>query len=343
MLAGVAALSACSDAPSAASRPAAATPASVRLAEAVTREFAEPIEGLGTVRALESVVVTSRVSGRVRQIFFAEGAQVRDGQALVRLEDDEERAELAGAEAGAEQANSRHRRMQELSQKGLVSKDQLEEQSQMVTNARARLDLAQARLSQRTVDAPFAGMLGFRQVSPGTLVQPGTPIVTLDAVETVRVEFSVAETRLGGLGVGAQVEAQAAGFPGRIFSGRVHTIGSRVDEVTRAIPVQARISNADGALKPGMLLTIILRTKPRTALFVPEAAVAPENSDQFVWRAAADGTAEKVRVELGSREPGWVEIRSGLVAGDTVVVEGHANLSPGRTLREQPPAGAPPG
>lgn len=314
-----------------AARPVEATP--VVLGQAEQRQFIPDIEGLGTARALESVLVTARVSGRVEAIHFKEGARTAANQPLVRLEDDEERADLKAAEAEAEQAASRHRRLTELSGKGLVPRDQLEEQSQVLKSAQARLELARVRLAQRTVRAPFAGVLGFRQQSLGSLVQAGSPIVTLDAVETLRVEFSVAEALLGDLAPGAIVEVRAAAWPDRQFKGKISALGTRVDEVTRAAPVQALLDNRDAALKPGMLLTVRAQGRPRSALFVPESAIAPENARQFVWRVGAGDKVEKVEVALGARLTGSVEVRTGLAAGDRVVVEGHAQLRPGRVVR----------
>lgn len=323
------------DSPAAAAAPgqsADATP--VVLGQVESREFVPQIEGLGTALALESVLVTARVSGRVVQIHFKEGARATAGQALVRLEDDEERAELKAADAEAEQAQARFQRLTELSGKGLVPRDQLEEQGRVLKSAQARHELARVRLEQRTVRAPFAGVLGFRQVSLGALVQPGSPVVTLDAVEQLRVEFSVTEALLGDLAPGATVEVRAAAWPERLFKGKISTVDTRVDAITRAAKVQALLDNRDNALKPGMLLTVRAQGRPRRALFVPEAAVAPENARQFVWRIGDGDKAEKVEVALGARLTGAVEVASGLAAGDRVVVEGHANLRPGRAVRE---------
>lgn len=324
-----------------AAAPAQATP--VVLGKVEQREFVPQIEGLGTARALESVLVTARVSGRVEEIYFKEGARARAGQPLVRLEDDEERAELKAAQAEAEQAQARHDRLTELSAKGLVPRDQLEEQSRVLKSAQARLELAKVRLAQRTVRAPFAGVLGFRQPSLGSLVQPGTPIVTLDQVEQLRVEFSVPEALIGDLAPGAIVEVRAAAWPERTFTGKISAIDTRVDEVTRAAKVQARLDNRDNALKPGMLLTVHAEGRPRRALFVPEAAVAPENEQQFVWRVAPGDTVEKVEVALGARLTGSVEVVAGLAAGERVVLEGHTQLRPGRPVRAVPAPGATPG
>ncbi|MCI0749878.1 MAG: efflux RND transporter periplasmic adaptor subunit [Nevskiales bacterium] len=317
--------------------------APVVLADVVQREFAPSIEGLGTARALESVLVTASASGRIEEIYFKEGARVGAHQALVHLEDDEERAEFAAAQAEAELAEDRYRRLRELTAKGLMPKDQLAQQEQVQKSAQARLQLARVRLEQRTVRAPFAGILGFRQLSQGALVQPGSPIVSLDAVDTLRVEFSVAETQLGELATGASVDVRAAAWPDRVFNGTIRAIGSRVDEVTRAVPVQALLDNRNGTLKPGMLLMVTAASRPRAALFVPESAVTPDQSRQFVWRVDPDGTAQKVDVTLGARLPGWVEVVDGLAAGERVVVEGQARLQPGVLVREVSHASATPG
>ncbi|MGH8481163.1 MAG: efflux RND transporter periplasmic adaptor subunit, partial [Nevskiaceae bacterium] len=326
-LAGALLLAGCGeDSPASAGVPAPADATPVVLGQVEQREFVPQIEGLGTARALESVLVTARVSGRVEQIYFKEGARTAANQPLVLLEDDEERADLKAAQAEAEQAASRHQRLTELSEKGLVPRDSLEEQSQVLKSAQARLELARVRLEQRTVRAPFAGVLGFRQQSLGSLVQPGSPIVTLDQVEQLRVEFSVSEALLGDLAPGAIVNVRAAAWPDREFKAKISAIGTRVDEVTRAAPVQALLDNRDNALKPGMLLTVRAQGRPRRALFVPEAAVAPENTRQFVWRVATGDTVEKVEVALGARLTGSVEVASGLAAGDRDVLEGHAQL-----------------
>lgn len=312
--------------------PAEAAP--VVTAQVATRDYAIPIEVLGTARARESVLVTSRVSGRVSQIFFKEGATVQRGEQLVRLEDDAERAELRSATASADQAHARHQRLVELSDKGLVPRDELERQRQLLDEALARLELARVMLDQRTIRAPFSGSLGFREVSPGTLVQPGAAIVALDAIDTMRVVFSIAETLLAQIDVGGSIQAHTAAWRGQTFDGRIETIGTRVDEVTRAVPVQAQIDNSRRLLKPGMMVTLTIRPNARAMRYVPEAALAPENAKQFVWRVQPDASVEKVAVEVGVRAAGWVEIVSGVEVGDRVVYEGVANLRPGRTVRE---------
>jgi len=309
-------------------------PAPVMTALVQTLEYAAPIEAIGTALALESVLVTSRVQGRVSEVYLREGTHVRKGDPLVLLESDEERARLRSATAGAEQAIGRFERLKELSSSNLISRDELEAQRRILDTLQAELDLAKVMLEQRTIRAPFSGTVGFRRVSPGTLVLPGAAIVTLDSIDTIRVAFSIAETLLADVAVGTKLSVRAAAYRGRDFVGRVETIGTRVDETTRALPVQALVGNPKRLLKPGMLLTLNMSGTPRTLRYIPEAAVAPENAQQFSWRITPDGSAEKVVVELGVRAQGWVEIIAGLDEGDRVVIEGIANLRPGRQVRE---------
>lgn len=308
-------------------------PAPVVLATAELRDWQQPIEGIANLRAQESVLLTAPVSGRITAVLFREGARIATGAPVVRLEDAEEQAEFNAATVNAELQQTRLARMQPLREKGLLSQDEIDTQAQSLKEAQARLELARVRLDHRTVRAPFAGVLGFRTVSLGTLVQPGDAIVSLDAIDTLRAEFQVTETQIAGITAGITVLGHAAAYPERVFRGTVTMIGSRVDEATRTVPIQARIDNRDLALKPGMLLTVLAQARERRALFVPEAALVPEGTQQYVWRVgAANLVATRVTVTLGVRQPGFVEITTGIKAGDRVVQEGQNNLHEGQAV-----------
>ncbi len=310
-----------------------ARPAPVVLATAELRGWQQSIEGIANLRAQESVLLTAPVSGRIAAVLFREGAPVAAGAPLVRLEDDEEKAEFDAAQVNTELQQTRLTRMQTLRGQGLLSQDEIDTQTQALREAQARLALARARLDHRTVRAPFAGVLGFRTISPGALVQPGDAIVSLDAIDTLRAEFQVTETQIAGITAGMTVAARSAAYPDRVFKGTVTMIGSRVDEATRTVPVQARINNRDLALKPGMLLTVRAQAREHRALFVPEAAVVPEGTRQYLWRITpTNNTVERITVGLGARQPGFVEITAGLNAGDRVVQEGQNNLHDGQVV-----------
>ena len=284
------------------------------------------------------MLVTSRVSGRVSVIYMKEGARVAAGDPLVLLEDDTEKASLRSAAAAAAEARAHLTRLQSLSENGLVSRYELDRQSRAQETAEANLELARVLLDQRTIRAPFSGIVGFRAISPGTLVQPGTGIVTLDARDDIRVLFSVAETLVSSISVGEPVEASAAAHRGRRYAGRIETLGTRLDEVTRALPVQAP-PECRRQPHPWHAPHAAHLGEARTVTFVPEAALAPENAKQFLWRVS-DGMAQRIPVEVGVRGDGWVEITSGAAAGDRVVLEGAGNLRQGSAVREVPSPGA---
>lgn len=317
-------------------------PTPVVVAEVNAREFSETITAVGTASAAESAVITSRVQGLVERIAFDEGQRVAADALLIQLDAAEERASVAAAEAAFEQAQSRLGRLQTLADRRLASQDALGEQTERVKTARAELELARARLEQRRIRAPFAGVLGLRAVSAGALITPGTPIVTLDTIADIRSAFSIPETMLQYMVIGNAVSATAAAWPGETFEGEISAIDSRVATDTRSARIEARFDNADGRLKPGMLMTLRAQASPRDTLFIPEAALTPRDGEQYVWRIATDGeSAQQQRVRIGVRVDGSVEILEGLAAGERVVVEGTANLREDRPIRitDRAPAG----
>lgn len=315
---------------------------------AVTTTVVEPkpwtdaIEALGTAKANESVTISAKVTETVERVDFEDGDFVEAGEVLVDLSG---RAELAGLEearAAYKEAQQQLDRQQELVAQGTVARSQLDTQVALRDAARSRMDAIRARLSDRVITAPFAGVLGFRQVSPGGLVTPGTPIATLDDVSTIKLDFSIPETFLAAVKEGQSVTATSAAFPEREFSGTVRSIDSRVDPVTRAVTVRAEIPNGERLLRPGMLMAVKLYRPDRPALVIPELALTQVGSNAHVFRVKPDATVEQVAVRTGARRRGEVEIVDGLAAGDRIVVEGTVKLRPGaKVALAEEPAGAP--
>ena len=189
-----------------------------------------------------------------------------------------------------------------------------------------------ARLRDRLIQAPFSGLLGFRQVSPGTLLSPSTPITSIDDISIIKLDFTVPETFIGSMTPGAKIVAKSVSFPEREFEGTVRTVGSRVDPVTRAVTVRAHIDNKDKSLRPGMLLTVEVVTAERTALVVPEGSVFQVQNRAYVYRVDGD-TVHQQQIEVGGRRFGVVEVVSGLAEGDLIVVEGIIKLREGARVR----------
>lgn len=298
----------------------------------------DSIEALGTAQANEAVTITAKVTETVVRVNFEDGDLVEAGQVLVDLSGKAELAGLEEARAALREAEQQYRRGQELAQRQLIAGSQLDAQRATLDAARARLDAVRARLSDRVITAPFAGMLGFRRVSPGSLVTPGTVIASLDDISVIKLEFAVPETYFAVLQPGQALQARSAAFPGEDFRGIVRSIGSRVDPVTRAVSVRAEIPNPEHRLRPGMLMTVRLFQPQRQALVLPEIAVVQVGQQSFVYRVGEGDQVERVDVRLGQRRSGEVEVLSGLKAGDRVVVDGTGKLRPGARITEAAPA-----
>lgn len=289
----------------------------------------DSVQALGTVRARESVTVTARVSETVQQVHFQSGDVVASGAPLVTLSGQAQQAALVEAQAAANEADRLYRRQSELAAQQLIARSALDTQRAARDAANARVAQIRAQLGDRAIRAPFAGVLGIRRVSPGSLVTPGTPIATLDDTARVYVDFPVPETMLAYLAPGLRVSGHSEAYPQRRFDGIVSTLDARIDEATRAVTVRADFDNADRALRPGMLLEIELQRPQRQALLVPEIAIVQVGTDSFVYRVAPDGSVERSDVEVGARRDGLAEITRGVKAGDRIVVDGTVKLRPG--------------
>lgn len=297
-------------------------------------EWRDSIEALGTARANESVTITAKVSEIVRKVAFESGDVVDAGDVLVDLSSGAQLAELEEARANYQDAQRQLERQQELADRKLVAVSQVDTQRAARDAARARMDVVRAQLSDRVITAPFDGVLGLRQVSPGSLVTPGTSIATLDDVSVIKLDFTMPERYLAVLQPGLDVVARSAAYPDREFEGSVASVDSRVDPVTRAVTVRAQIPNPHRLLRPGMLLTVELLLNARSALVAPEIAVLQVGTDSFVYRVKPDRTVERVPVELGSRRAGEVVVTRGLEAGDRIVTEGTVKLRDGMQVVE---------
>lgn len=303
-------------------------PVAVVTTEAVERMLVDEVEALGTTRAREAVEIAPRIASVITAIRFREGQSVEAGAVLVELDNAEERASLAEAEANVIDSRAQFRRAKELLASRTVSESQVQQLEATMNADEARLRAAQARFEQTLVRAPFAGRVGLRQVSPGSLVSPGTVITTLDDLSSVRLDFTVPESFLGVLQSGLKIRAQSVAFEGRAFEGTVATIDTRVDPVTRAVTIRADLPNDDGLLKPGMFLTVRLAGQSRARVVVPEAALVPEGDRQMVY-TVRDGRSWRTEVVVGRRLRGEVEILDGLKGGDSVVIEGTQKVANG--------------
>jgi membrane fusion protein (multidrug efflux system) len=298
--------------------------------------FTDAIQAIGTAQARESIVLTPKVADTIRRLRFDSGDRVQSGQVLVEMGNVEQLADLEEARAQNQVAQEELRRYQELFDRGFASQARLDSVRAAADAAQARVNAGASRIADRTITAPFAGLVGLRTASPGQFVRPGDQIGTLDDVSEIKLDFDVPETRLASLAVGVEIEARAAAFPERVFAGRIANVDSRVDPTTRTVRVRAMLPNDDEAIRPGMLMSVSVRSNPRDALAVPEIAVLDEAEGAFVYRIAARGeeqVAERARVRLGQRSGGMAEVLEGLRVGDRVITEGIQSVRPGQPVQ----------
>jgi membrane fusion protein (multidrug efflux system) len=319
----------------AASKGAAGTPPPGMPVKAVAAKLAPAVDeatAIGTLRADESITVRPEVAGRIAEIRFNEGTSVARGALLVRLDQSELAAVVASSAAQLKWDMQRLERSDDLFHKGFISQQALDDQKTSLARAKAKHAEDQARLAKTEMRAPFAGVMGLRQVSEGAYVAAGTDIARLEKIDQLKLDFRVPEVYLAKLKTGQQVKVQVDAYPEDSFSGTIYAIEPAVEEATRTVLIRGRVANAELKLRPGMFGRVQLQLATRErAVWVPEQAIVPKGRDAFVFRVA-NGKADLVKVQTGVRRVGEVEIRSGVSAGDLVVTEGTQRIGPGSAV-----------
>jgi membrane fusion protein (multidrug efflux system) len=294
-------------------------------------------EGLalvGQLEADESVMLRPETDGVVASVGFREGQEVAQGTVLFRLRDAEQRARLREAEAQVVVTEQAWSRAAALATERILSAAELDQARASRDAAQARLDLARVELERMTIRAPFSGVLGRRLVSPGDRVTESTDLVQIDAVASLKLAFPIPEPIVQLVRQGMPFTISVAPFPGERFPGTVYFVAPALDPTNRQLLLKGRVPNADRRLRPGLFANVRLETARREDVVVaPESAVVYDAQGTFVWRIAADGTAERAPVTLGLRREGLVEVESGLSEGDRVVSAGTNKVVPGRPVR----------
>lgn len=298
-------------------------------------EISDRVEALGTARANESVNITANITEKVREIHFEDGQQVKAGDILVVLEQSEEEANLEQAKAVLGQRQLALKRLLTLEKRQLASTDELDRTRLEVQQAKANIAAIQSRINDRVIRAPFAGVVGLRNISVGALVETGNLIATLDDTRLIKLDFSVPAIFLPDLKTGLKIEARATALGNKPYLGEVKSVDSRVDPITRSVQVRAMLPNPDGKIVPGILMQVDLLRNTRQALVIPEAALLPLADKQFVMvRLQKDGkdTVEKRQIDIGARLPGTVEVVAGLTVDEQVVTHGNSKVKPGGVI-----------
>ena len=280
----------------------------VRAVAAKVGPAVDEASAIGNLRADESITIRPEIAGRIVEMPFREGENVRKGARLVALDSAELRAIVASSDAQAKLDQQRFERSEDLFKKGFISQQALDESRSNLVRSRAKLAEDAAKLARTEIHAPFPGVVGLRQVSEGAFVTAGTDIARLEKIDQLKLDFRLPENFIGRLKNNQSVRIQVDAYAGDTFSGAVYAIEPGVDEQTRTVLVRARVANTELKLRPGMFARVYVQLGLREkALWIPEAAIVPRGQDSFVYRVA-DGKAALVKVSTGVRKVGEVEI-----------------------------------
>lgn len=306
-----------------------------------TSVFVDDVAAVGSLKSNESVVLRPEIAGRIAAIHLREGMPAAKGAVLVALDASTQTAELRQAEANLALSQANHRRTEELYEKKFVSARARDEAAANLKVLEAAVALAQARLQKTQIRAPFAGIVGIRNVSIGDYVKEGQELVNIEDIGALKADFRLPESYLSRLRKGQSVEVSTDAMPGQMFKGTLDAIDPLLDASGRAISLRARLENPDLKLRPGMFVRVRLAFGgERQGLAVPEEALVPAGDDNFVFRVV-EGKAQRVMVKVGQRRGATVEITEGLKAGDEVVSAGQLKLRDGVPVRAGQGAAAP--
>lgn len=323
-------------------------PVTVTAAEVDEGQWAPVTEAVGSLSAVNGAELTTELGGIVRAIHFDNGQSVEAGQRLVSLDVEADEAELERLQAAARLAGLEKSRFERLIRQNSVSEAELQRAESETAQAEAAVRSQQARIRQKILRAPFDGRVGIRQVNVGEFISPGTPMVALEQLQPIYLDFRLAERRIARVDVGDEVNAIVDAFPDREFSGRITAIEPRVSESTRTFHVQATLENAMGLLRPGMFARVRLQADgAETVRVIPQTAVQFNPYGNAVFVIEEDGDELRVTrrlIRTGATRGDLVAVTEGLEVGERVATSGLLKLRNDAVVRIndderlQPPA-----
>jgi membrane fusion protein, multidrug efflux system len=297
---------------------------------------------IGTMEAVKGVTVSADLPGTVARIAFESGQAVHQGDVIVELDTRQERAQLAALEAQRDLAEVNYDRMQQLVKEGVISKMEYDQATAQQRQTEANVAEVRATIERKTIRAPFSGVLGIRKANLGQYLAAGNPVVPLQALNPIYVDFGVPQQAAGQVRVGGNLHVTTEDLAGQVFNGRVTALDSVVDETTRNLQVQATLSNQEGKLKPGMFVQVALGYgASRQAITLPASAIsyAPYGDSVFVITDLKDPKGQPYRgvrqqfVKIDGSRGDQVAIVSGVNPGDEVVTSGVFKLRNGAAVK----------
>jgi membrane fusion protein (multidrug efflux system) len=307
-------------------------PATVNVTAVKAMDWESRLTAVGSLRAVQGVTVTAELTGRVDQIAFIPGGKVDAGDLLVQQDVSFEQAQLRAAEAARDLARANHSRAQELRSEQVVTQAAYEQALASLKQAQAEIERIQATIDKKTIEAPFSGRLGIRQVDLGQIINEGDPIVSLQAMNPIFVNFQLPQNQIGRIQPGLTVRIRSDSLPGEVIEGRITALNPQVEEDTLNIRIQATVENLEEKLRPGMFVNVdIVLPEQEKVLAIPSTAVvyAPYSDSVFIVetppaeKEGPDGLVLRQQfIRLGAQRGDYVVVTSGLQPGDNVVSTG---------------------
>lgn len=289
------------------------------------QEFADNLSLSGTLEANEQIEVRSEVSGVVEQINFEEGSMVTKGQALIKVNDIELRAQLKQVQTAKGLSSENARRAKLLLEKEAISQEEFDVANAEYQSAQAQVQLIQAQLSKTIVKAPFSGKIGLRSISKGSYISPNTLIAQLVNTSQLKITFSIPEKYAQTMKVNQTLTFTTSGSK-ETYKATIYAIEPAIEIESRTLRIRAITNNNDGKLIPGTFANVSLPLeKLQNALLVPTEALIPIQNGKKIF-VVENGKAKEIIVETGARTDKEILITSGLKAGDTILTSGVMSL-----------------
>ena len=311
-------------------------PATVAVVDAQTTNWQPELRAIGTLVAAQGIQVTTEVPGSVREILFDSGQTVEEGRVLLRLDDSIDQAELRGLLAERKLAELKFQRLAKLVRERSVSQADVDEARAQLDNTTAQVASKRALIDKKTVTAPFAGLLGIRGVDVGEYLQPGSPVVPLEALDTLHADFALPERHLPEVSVGQAVRVRAEAVPEAVFNGHISAINPGIDVATRTIRLRATLANPELRLRSGMFVDVAVLLPPKEAVVtLPRVAIsyAPYGDSVFVIEEQEGKlTVQRKQVQTGAVRGETIEVLTGIAAGQRVVLAGQVKLRNGQAV-----------
>jgi len=314
-------------------------PETVTTAAVKYESWDSALTAVGTLNAVQGVTVAAELTGKVIRIEFEPGTTVKKGEILLRQDTTFEEAQLPGALSQVNLYVTNLERADQLFTKGLISRSDRDIAVANADQARAQAETIRATIAKKTIRAPFSGHIGIRQVNLGQILREGDPIVTLQSLESMYVDFTLPQQQLPQIRQGLLVRVTGDALPGITIEGRITTINPKVDIETRSIKVQAVVANRETKLRPGMFVNVSIGLPARQkVLTIPATAVlyAPYGDSVFVIEESKDGKGNKTLrqqfVRLGEKRGDFAAVTTGIKEGETIVTTGVFKLRNGQAV-----------